>query len=240
MHKGVTMLQNINLLRWSTHYGMTVFYQLLHGFPGEKAEYYAEELRACRLITHLVPPTSTARIFLTRFSPLFQDYDSFPQETRRPPSDYSSVYPPYVNLDEALLALHYDSPPDVVPEDQFSQLREFIERWRSQYIARRPWLTYRWSEDSVRIFDTRNAEGAPRTYALERPDGVVYEAFSSAPSSPAQVSARLAATDGCLDLDEDTVATTCEALCEVGLMIGEDGKYLSLALPSALNFDEAS
>jgi hypothetical protein len=32
--------------------------------------------------------------------------------------------------------------------------------------------------------------------------------------------------------DEALVEAACEAFCEVGLMIGEAGKYLSLALPA--------
>ena len=41
MRKGVTALQNIQLLKWCKQYGVTVAWNLLYGFPGETAADYA-------------------------------------------------------------------------------------------------------------------------------------------------------------------------------------------------------
>ena len=41
MRKGVTALQNIQLLKWCRQYGVTVAWNLLYGFPGETAADYA-------------------------------------------------------------------------------------------------------------------------------------------------------------------------------------------------------
>jgi hypothetical protein len=35
-----------------------------------------------------------------------------------------------------------------------------------------------------------------------------------------------------MEADEDDIAMACYALCETGLMIGEAGTYLSLAIPA--------
>jgi hypothetical protein len=64
----------------------------------------------------------------------------------------------------------------------------------------------------------------------------VYEAFSTGPRTPAQVCATLATDNSCRHPDEESVLSTCDDLCDAGLMIGEGGKYLSLALPAESEF----
>jgi hypothetical protein len=59
------MLQNVNTLKWATYYGRLVGYDLLRGFPGEKAEHYADELRA---------PRSIGAILLTSIHAAGPDY----------------------------------------------------------------------------------------------------------------------------------------------------------------------
>ena len=38
--KGVQGLRNIALLKWARHYGLTVMWNLLYGFPGEQPSAY--------------------------------------------------------------------------------------------------------------------------------------------------------------------------------------------------------
>lgn len=241
MRKGVSMLQNVNTLRWATHYGILVGYNLLRGFPGEKVEYYADELRVVRLINHLLPPSGVNRISLHRFSPNFDDYERFPKESRWPKSAYHYIYPPYVNLDEAAYYFDHDLPRDVVPEEEFRETIDAVDRWKTGFFSGcRPWLNYRWTEGKLRILDTRKEGTEIRTHTFARPDADVYEAFSAAPYSPAQVSARLAASASEFGLDEESIASTCDTFCDMGLMLGENGKYLSLAIPDAIELNRGS
>src|ERR1700747_1625319 len=71
MRKGCTGLQNIQLLRWCEELGITVFWNLLYGFPGESPVEYARMAELIPLLAHLQKPGYCGRIHVDRFSPLF-------------------------------------------------------------------------------------------------------------------------------------------------------------------------
>src|SRR6266567_1863701 len=74
MDKGVRAAQNVNLLRWARYYGIDVAWSILWGFPGETAEDYAGQAAAAPHLVHLQPPGNSGRIWLERFSPLFNGH----------------------------------------------------------------------------------------------------------------------------------------------------------------------
>jgi hypothetical protein len=53
MRKGVTAIQNIQLLKLGRENKTVVAWNILYGFPGEKEEHYEETLQTIPLITHL-------------------------------------------------------------------------------------------------------------------------------------------------------------------------------------------
>jgi ribosomal peptide maturation radical SAM protein 1 len=233
MCKGTTRLQNINLLRWATYYGINAGYLLLHGFPGEKPEDYEEEKDTFRLIRHLPPPGKHQGLLLQRSSPFFNDAALFPTTQRRPMRFYSFIYPPHVNLEAAAFVFDYEPIAGVLPEEAHDEARTIIAQWQTDWDSRpQPSLTYRRMESDLLIVDTRFGAESPRSYALSGSDADVYEACSSAPRTLAQVCKMLASNNPRLNPDEESVEETCADLCEAGLMIGEAGKYLSLALPA--------
>ena len=73
MRKGVSGLQNIQLLKWCKELGVKCDWNFLWGFPGEAAEEYARLAGVVPLLTHLQPPESYATIRLDRFSPNYFD-----------------------------------------------------------------------------------------------------------------------------------------------------------------------
>jgi ribosomal peptide maturation radical SAM protein 1 len=237
MRKGATRLQNVNVLRWSTYYGIELGYFLLHGFPGEQAEDYVEERETLRLIHHLNPPMGLYRLRLDRFSPNFADTELFPTHWRRPVPAYEFIYPPYVNLQEAAYFFEYDSAADVVPKETHQETKNFIRLWGDDWLdKRRVSLTYRRTGSDILIQDTRFGPDEHRSYTLFGSDADIYEAFSEAPRTPAQAHAILASECPDLELDEEIFAAACDAFCDHGLMIGEAGKYLSLAIPADPEF----
>ncbi len=76
MGKGVTGLQNIQLLKWATEQGVTVAWNLLYGFPGETDRDYLALADVIDAVSFLPPPGSVHGIMIDRFSP----YHSRPQE----------------------------------------------------------------------------------------------------------------------------------------------------------------
>src|SRR5262249_3429472 len=56
MRKGVTALQNIQLLKWCAQYGISAYWNYLFGFPGEIQESYIGQAELLCRIMHLAPP----------------------------------------------------------------------------------------------------------------------------------------------------------------------------------------
>ena len=70
MRKGVSGLQNIQLLKWCKEFGITPRWNLIWGFPGEQPDEHERMAGLVRRLTHLPPPSASA-IRLDRFSPNF-------------------------------------------------------------------------------------------------------------------------------------------------------------------------
>ncbi len=82
MRKGTRAHHNLNLLRWCAYYGIDVAWNLLYGFPANAPRTTTSRRRCSRPSPHLQPPGGVARIHIERFSPIFEDGETFPD--RRP------------------------------------------------------------------------------------------------------------------------------------------------------------
>jgi len=70
MKKGVTAIQNVQLLKWGYLDGIDILYNLLFGFPDDEEADYAPVLERMPRLYHLAPPVSHGRVVVTRFAPL--------------------------------------------------------------------------------------------------------------------------------------------------------------------------
>ena len=61
MRKGVTPLQNIQLLKWCAELGVSTHWNWLWGFPGEPMEEYTRLASVIPMLSHLPPPQGSAR-----------------------------------------------------------------------------------------------------------------------------------------------------------------------------------
>jgi len=93
MGKGVTAIQNVQLLKWCSHFGVAAYWNLLYGFPGEDPKSYDAILEVLQCLTHLAPPTSVAPIRLDRFSPNFAEASKRGLANVRALKSYRFVYP---------------------------------------------------------------------------------------------------------------------------------------------------
>ncbi len=93
MRKGVTGIQNVQLLRLCREYGVQLAWNLLYGFPGEMPEDYLETGRVIEAVCHLKAPGAVARIRLDRFSPNYDNAENFGLVSVRPFSIYEHIYP---------------------------------------------------------------------------------------------------------------------------------------------------
>jgi ribosomal peptide maturation radical SAM protein 1 len=92
MRKGVTAIQNVQLLKLCREYGIELAWNLLYGFPGETAQDYEDTARVIQAIYHLKPPGAVARIRLDRFSPYYDHAEEFGLAKVRPFPIYNHIY----------------------------------------------------------------------------------------------------------------------------------------------------
>lgn len=93
MRKGISALQNIQLLKWCKEINISVFYNLLWGFPGEPVEDYLDMVKLIPLLAHLQPPFGSGKIRLDRFSPNFNQAEQLGFKNLLPYPAYAHVYP---------------------------------------------------------------------------------------------------------------------------------------------------
>lgn len=94
MKKGVSALQNVQLLRLVTEHQIQVSYNLLTGFLGETAENYQEMILLIRKILHLQPPSGpSTQVQVHRFSPMHNSPEQNGLEQLRPCAYYQTWFP---------------------------------------------------------------------------------------------------------------------------------------------------
>lgn len=92
MRKGVKALQNIQLIKWCKELGITPYWHLIWGFPGESAQEYEQMRELIPLLTHLPPPNGSGPIRVDRFSPNFDQSAEMGLMNLSPYPAYQHVY----------------------------------------------------------------------------------------------------------------------------------------------------
>jgi ribosomal peptide maturation radical SAM protein 1 len=93
MRKGVTGLENIQLLKWCRQFGVGPSWNYLVGFPGEQPEHYRGQEQVILSVEHLCPPRYCGPIRFDRFSPYFTDPARLGISNLRPYPSYRFIYP---------------------------------------------------------------------------------------------------------------------------------------------------
>jgi ribosomal peptide maturation radical SAM protein 1 len=220
MRKGVRAAQNVNVLRWARYYGIRIDWNVLWGLPGEEAGDYKTQAQLVPHLAHLQPPSSAGRIWMERFSPIFND--DFPVRRRQPERSYRYVYPAAVDLDRVAYFFDYELE-GALPDDTYDELRAAVGEWRRAWSADDPTLTYRSAPGLLQIYDGRRP-GHEGTYTFEGPLADIYLACSDRPTTAKAV------LGGRLPLE--TVRAALDGFAERGLMFLDGELALSLALPS--------
>ena len=111
MKKGVTFLQNVQMMRLAREYGVRLNWQHLYGFPGETFEEYAGIPDSVPSLHHLEAPSSeeTAKVSVQRYSPYFTHPETFGIAAVRPARPYAEVYDvPAGSLERIAYRFDYD------------------------------------------------------------------------------------------------------------------------------------
>jgi len=225
MRKGVTGLQNVQLLKWCLEIGVTPHWNLLWGFPGEPSEDYVWTAKIMPLISHLKPPTFFGGIRLDRFSPNFAQAENLGFTHVTPLAAYRYVYPlPDVALGN--LAYHFSF--------QYREPQEVDVYMRPVLAAVRGWrrssassaLFFADTGDHLVIVDLRPMARALVTI-LTGIDRLLYLACDGATDVRRAAGAVSSGGEAALvDAERRLVG-----LADRGLMIHSGQRYLALAVP---------
>ena len=214
MKKGVSGLQNIQLLKWCKEFGVEPLWNFLLGFPGESPDDYQRMADLAARVCHLPRPLGVSAIRLDRFSPNFNQSEQLGFTDVRPLAFYEFLYDV---PEDARRNLAYYFAYDYQQTQDVAQYAEPLVR------AVRAWTTT-WQhaellsvdlDNQLIVFDTRPRARAPLS-VLTGADRDLYLRCDAIAESG--------------ELPESSVSRL-GAMVERGLMLNEGTKYLALAVP---------
>ncbi|HEU5323977.1 MAG TPA: RiPP maturation radical SAM C-methyltransferase, partial [Methylomirabilota bacterium] len=226
MRKGTTGLRQVQFLRWAREYGFDVQYNLLAGFPGERAEWYAEMAALVPRLLHLQPPLANVYpVEMHRFSPLFTEPRSWGVTKHAIRRDYRFNFPPGL-LDSRKVgyAFEYETERPLVPDETLAPLRAAVERWMAVHReGPAPAYAYALGPGYMHVQDTR--AGRPRALVLrglERDVAVLCDEIQTLGSLERALAERLGAVAA------PAVAAAVERLLAIDVLLAEGRHYLLL------------
>jgi ribosomal peptide maturation radical SAM protein 1 len=227
MRKGVTAIQNVQLLRLCREYGIEIAWNLLYGFPGETPEDYAETAQIISTICHLRPPGTVAPIRLDRFSPNFDEAEHFGLVSIHPFSMYEYLYPlPPESVSNLAYFFEYRYSDGRDPEAYMKATLEQVSAWKGNQTGD---LVKRYgSEPELMLVDTR-VSVAPLHYPLNGIQREIYDFCDEIQVRPSI--AEFAAARGA---EPASVELFLDQMVEDRLMMREGSQYLGLAVNTSL------
>jgi hypothetical protein len=231
MGKGVTSLQNIQLLKYCKKFGVLPSWSILTGFPGEKAEdSYEIERLIYRKITHLPPPQSQCRFTLQRFSPYFQNPEESGILNVRPEEAYAFIYPlPESSLHNLAYNFSFDYRQDVKPPDYEGELTQAVDYWKSCYERGETLVCQIRDAETLLISDSRSSAKFNQI-TLTGAQKDIYEYCHQIRGFPS-IFSYVRGQHNHYPIRERDVRDFLEEMVFLNLMVSENNKYLSLAIP---------
>ena len=246
MRKGVSPLQNVQLLKWCRQFGVRPTWNFLYGFPGESARNYEEMMPLLECLAHLPPPEGTGRIRLDRFSPYFQDPASLGMVKVRPMEIYKYLYPlPEPDLSDIAYFFDYDYADTVDPSAYIGPIENRVAAWREAHAGGASLVSDAVSEDLLMIRDMR-PDPVQRSTQLQGWEKRVYEfcdqtrpvvaierMLRNGHEDPAFVSIETLNSAGCEPNGPGgaELSTWLDRMVQLRIMARDGGQYLSLAIP---------
>jgi ribosomal peptide maturation radical SAM protein 1 len=225
MRKGVTMLQNIRLLKLCLEYGLIPNWNIIYGFSGEREEDYKKAASLIPMLHHLTPPDGCSSFRLDRFSPFFNQPDQFGITNIRPYNTYKYVY---TTLEESILFnlayyFEFDYVNEQNSESYTTDMRAAVDLWHKS--CRSSQFYYIIGQHGLHFHDSR--DGEVRRFNLTGWDAKIYRACEDI-TTPTKVQKTLA--DQGILVEIHKLKTLMDNMVDCGMMLSEDNYYLSLAI----------
>ena len=228
MHKGVSALQNVRLLKWCAVLDVPVAWNLLHGLPGETSEDYATQIDLISAIGFTEASVGTSSVVLERSSILWRRGREHGFGEPRPARAYADVYP-FARDDLAGLAyfFEHDYRPGAMLAMQINRLQRRVSEWSDGRDAGRLERAQP-TGAAVRLVDGRRHATA-RLIELEPLEGLLFDACDDIRSLAylhERVRRRL---DSGATIAE--VQAVMESLVRRRLVVRSRDEFLNLAMP---------
>jgi ribosomal peptide maturation radical SAM protein 1 len=178
MNKGVTVRENIALLRYARSVNIKLTWVLLFGLPGDQAIEYEEMVRLLPLIRHLPPPIAVSPFRIYRFSRYQTSPETFGLTNLRPAEIYKDILALNSDFEKIAYCFTADFP------TQSHDTSKIIDAlWKEFQIWRNAWKPYeaipleillptlhitRKSSDQFLLLDTRGLPGKSERRVLNR------------------------------------------------------------------------
>ena len=219
-------------MKWAMYYGIEVNWNILIGFPGETNEDYRNQIDLIRLLFHLPPPECVGDLYLERFSPYFSRPEEYGVTIKAPGEAYSYVYDsPDIDLFKIAYDFEFTSENEIDPELR-SELLHTAQEWKERHQSDDiPYLIFTKSMNFVTIYDDRTAGNTVKK-RLEGPSAWTLLFCNESAKSMDQIKEHIRE----LGVEEESAAEKAvQQLEDMGILYGEKGKYLTLALPHNAN-----
>ncbi|MNC00517.1 Radical SAM superfamily protein [compost metagenome] len=157
MQKGTTALKNIRILKWAKELGITAYWTLIYGLPGETNKSIRTQISKIKKIIHLQPPLHATPVRLERNSPMFNDPGMFGIENIRPIEPTLHTFPVSKDLIAGfcrLFSFEYNNKENITAS--VSELQEVIKHWQQTWNPNK--LYYRRGPNFVKICDARTEQ----------------------------------------------------------------------------------
>lgn len=225
MRKGVTALQNVQLLKWCRELGVTPYWNLLWGFPDESPDEYARMARLVPLLSHLSPPTGVSGLRLDRFSPGFDDAERLGFLDVAAMPSYGAVYPfPPERVANLAYSFTFRARGAASAETYAAPLLRAVARWKR--AADSSALFSVAAGEALWVFDLRAVARRPLTVLRGLPR-LLHDACDAATS----VRALGEAVRSECGLAREAVDAALAALVRDRLVLADGERRLALAVP---------
>ena len=233
MRKGVTVLQNVHLLKLCRIFGITPAWNFLIRIPGERAEDYEAMSALIPKIIHFHPPTGYVRMVqLHRFSPYFREKGQ-PVTHVTAQAWYAGLFPE-TQVDLSRVAYYFDAEwqntVGSTLEDYagfISRISDWVQTWCN--FLHLPALFYDVMQTGpLDLTDTRF--GKTGYWRLDEKESWVLRLIDE-PASIRKI-IRKGAERGYTPQEIETVL---ENFTDHGLALEDSGIYLGLALPDIIS-----